>query len=846
LRVGTVPVLASAFRDRIGLREQVDAARGRAAGAAPTQVLVGGGGVGKSQLAAFRAHQAIKAGVDLVVWVDAGHPETVLATYALAAARVGAPGADGSDADADARAFLDWLATTSRSWLVVLDDITEPDHVAPWWPTTHAGTGWVLATSRRRDAALSGGGRDIINVDVYAPAEALSYLTERLSTAGGGHLLDRDAAPLAGALGYLPLALSHAAGYMVNQDVPCTAYLRLYADRRTKLAEAMPRTADTEGYGRSVAVTLLLAVDAAQASDPPGLALPALRLAAVLDPAGHTEALWAAGAIIDYLTAQRTPPANDATAVTPVQARAAVRLLHRYSLITHNAAAGPRAVRIHALTARAAGEAIPETELPAIVHAAADALLEVWPSSEPAVSELSVALRANTDTLITHAGDLLWQPSGHQLLHHAGNSLLGAGLFEADLTYWQRLVGDAMRVLGHQHADTLGARGNLAVALQRVGRTDEAIRILEAVSAEAMTLFGPDSVHTINARAKLGISYEQAGRLGDAVRIAEEVATARMHVNGPDHLDTLGARANLAAAYRLAGHRDEAVQLGERVAADHLRILGPDNMSTLRAQLDLAVAYRLTGRRNDAVRLSENAATDHERVLGADHPDTLVARAHLANAYQEAGRLDEAIAIHAQVAIDTESILGPLHPDTLASRSNLADACRDTGLIDQAIAIGETVAADSARILGPHHPNTLTAQANLARSYQQAGHLDQAIRLGEQVSADQLRILGPDHPDTLTAQGNLAYMYSDAGLIDEAIAIEETVAADSARILGPHHPDTLTARCNLAVSYWEGGRTRDAITIATDVAADMRRTLGSEHPDTEAVTDMLSDWLRSD
>jgi len=134
VRVGVVPALASALRGRTGLREQVAAARTRAGGVVLTQVLAGGGGVGKTQLAASYAVQALTDKVDLVVWVDTTGPDAVPAAYARAAVRVRAPGADGSDADVDAQAFLDWLATTTRSWLVVLDDITEPQQVAPWWP----------------------------------------------------------------------------------------------------------------------------------------------------------------------------------------------------------------------------------------------------------------------------------------------------------------------------------------------------------------------------------------------------------------------------------------------------------------------------------------------------------------------------------------------------------------------------------------------------------------------------------------------------------------------------------------------------------------------------------------
>ncbi|CAJ64060.1 MULTISPECIES: hypothetical protein [Frankia] len=102
--VGRPPALASAFQPRKELRDQVVAARRRGedvvlaqgdtgrAGAGPgTRVLAGGGGVGKSQLAAWFAHDALGQGADLVVWVAAGQ---VIDMYARAAVRVGAPGAD--------------------------------------------------------------------------------------------------------------------------------------------------------------------------------------------------------------------------------------------------------------------------------------------------------------------------------------------------------------------------------------------------------------------------------------------------------------------------------------------------------------------------------------------------------------------------------------------------------------------------------------------------------------------------------------------------------------------------------------------------------------------------------
>lgn len=702
VRVGQIPPLASAFRERaIGHPE------------APIEVLTGGGGVGKSQLAAALATRAVRDGVDLLVWVDAARPEAVVSAYAQAGVRVAAPEADGrKDPRADALAFLRWLVDTERTWLIVLDDIAEPREVGDWWPPARPGIGRVVATTRRREAALSGGGRVVVPVDVYTPSESAGYLIDRLGAAGAGHLLDASAGALAEVLGHLPLALSHAAAYMINQDLACTSYLQLYGDRRTRLAQALPVDADTESYGRPVVVSLLLAVDAVQAADPPGLALPALRLVAVLDPAGHPDSLWTGAVVPAYLTAHR---AEGEDAVTPAVARAALRLLHRYSLVTHDGRGGARAVRIHALTARAVRETMPAEELPATAHAAADALLESWPPPEQSVGDLGTSTRTNTEALIDNTGDQLWLPEGHEILLLTGNALAYAGLYSAAIDYWERMTADAQRVLGPAHHDTISARGNVAVARRRAGHTDEAIAILEEVAADAVRHLGPDNLYTLNAKAKLSAAYEQAGRVRESFVLARKIAYDWVRVAGPDRQETLGAWGNLVGLYRQMGRVHKAVRIGAKVVADMTRVLGPHHPTTLWAQGNLAVSLASAGRLDEAIELDERVVEGLNRALGPDSPETLQSWRNLADDYRQAGRLNEAIALGERATADLTRVLGADHPETLAARDNLAYAYAQIGRPVDAIELSEQVVADAERALGPRHPETVTYRENQAQ-----------------------------------------------------------------------------------------------------------------------------------
>ncbi|WP_327003363.1 NB-ARC domain-containing protein [Dactylosporangium sp. NBC_01737] len=379
MRIGRIPLQASAFQPRAEAPAIMDIDGGRGT---PTLVLSGGGGVGKSQLAAWCCAEAAASGLDLVLWIDGRRVDTVVDGYAEAAGRIRVPGvsADG-DQERDAAAFLDWLATTDRRWLVVLDDVTDVAQLAGWWPAGSNGSGRVLATTRRQDdAALSGSGRTVVTMDVFRPGESRDYLRSRLREAGRADLIDDALDGVAEDLGHLPLALSHAAGYLINEAVTGARYRRLLSDTTVRLDALLPPNADADGYGRHVPHTLLLTIDAAVDADPNGFVAAALRLVSVLDPAGHPVELWAHPAIAAHLTRHRTWPMRRRLLSRKAdgdQVRATLAVLHRYGLLTNDGAT----VRTHALTARAVREAAPAA-VPGAVGAATRALLELWPETD--------------------------------------------------------------------------------------------------------------------------------------------------------------------------------------------------------------------------------------------------------------------------------------------------------------------------------------------------------------------------------------------------------------------------------------------------------------------------------
>ena len=688
--MGRPPALASAFQPREELREQILA--GRRGGVdvvlAPAGAGGGrsrGGGVGKSQLAAWFARDALDRGVDLVVWVDATRPERIVTSYAHAARRVNAPGAGGADPTADAAAFLEWLRTTDRTWLVVLDDITDrrhltdPDTRRSWWPPERP-QGWTVATTRLPGATVAQSGRRCVKVPPYTPEESAAYLTERLTSAGCEHLLDDRVADLAEALRHLPVALCHAAGYLINQGVTCADYLARYHAEEERLSRRVPERVDLDGAGRTVAVTLRLALDAADTAEPVGLARPAMAFAACCDVSGHPPRLWSTRSVQVYLSPYR--PGHDGKRIPMRQAGMAMRLLHRYGLLsfTGEEDGSARVVRVDGLTARVARDTIacwgPGIDVTDAVDAVADGLLELWPEDDRATSseELAGVLRANAVTLMELAGDALWSPEGgHPLLFHAGHSLSRAGLFASAASYWKQVTEQARRQLGEEHPETLSAMGNLATSYTELGRVAEAIPLQEKVLARWERLFGTDHPAVVAARVSLANSYYEAGRFAEAIALQEKVVADQERMLGEDHPDTVSARANLASSYKKVGRVAEAIALQEKVLGDCERVFGEVHPTTLRARVILANWYYAVGRVADAIPLEERVVAGWEWLYGAEHPTTLIARVNLAVLYHAVGRVADAVSVLEHVVAGREQLLGKDHPDTVAVRNSLRE-----------------------------------------------------------------------------------------------------------------------------------------------------------------------------
>lgn len=504
---------------------------------------------------------------------------------------------------------------------------------------------------------------------------------------------------------------------------------------------------------------------------------PVLHLASVLDVSGIPQVVLSSPPALKYLSAALLP---DHRTVLAQDVDEALHELHRHGLLIVDAQATRYCeVRVSGLGQHAASKDLERNPgyYAAVVSAAADAILAVWPrvNSSGADPRLEETLRANAAALHQAVGEALWNPTtgSHLVLFRAATSF--AFSHQGDIIgAFTELADAATRHLGADHPDTLTARRDLARWTGERGDLHAALAAYRAL-------------------------------LPDTERVL-----------GPDHPDSLATRRHLARWQRETGDAASAVMTLEALLPDVLRVLGPEHRDAFTTRLDLATAQGDAGDEPGAVIALEELLADQTRVLGPKHPDTVNTgtsipywrtqaalavtrwRTQAARPYGETREYQERLAYRDRLAYQLSQL--PHHPDTLPERGNLARWLgrldnilarwrREPGDPTDAIAAYETILADRLNVLGPDDYHVFAIRHRIAQWQCAAGDAPGAIIALEALLPDVLRVMGPDVYETVVVRQDLARCRGLAGDVHGAIAAFEELLSDRLRVLGPNRHD---------------------------------------------------------
>jgi tetratricopeptide (TPR) repeat protein len=648
-------------------------------GDATCAAIHGLGGSGKSAIAAEYAHR--HGGEHSGVWWAGAEQRTLLiSSLASLAGRLDSRLAGESDQFKAARAGLTRLSEFATPFLLVYDNVENPEAVRDLVPATGAR---VLITTRWSDWA---GRASEVRLDLLHPEDAARFLQTRT-----GRTDAPGAARLAAALGRLPLALDHAGAYcrMAGANMTFDAYLQKIDARITRAPQ---------GYPDSVARTFSLAIEKAAAEHPQAEML--LGIFALLAPEQIPLDLIGEDLI------------NEDDRIE------ALSVLSAVSLIEHQTSAdGSPTVDVHRLVQAAMRAvlasqnrtaAILETVLGALAAAMPEHAYdhrEHWPRCARLLPHvLAVHEHAAAETRSTNLA---------LLCDRTGEFLYARGSLELARAFFQRAVTVGKDAFGPRHVEVAKATNNLAITLQDIGRNADAEPLLREALDIQRERSGIEHWGYARTLTNLARVVQANGRPDEAEAMLREAIALGEKTLGRAHPDVATRLDHLARLLQGKGQLSEAEVLFREAIQSGERSLGRGDPQVVTRLSNLAMCLLERDKVSEAETLLREAIARGESAFGPDHPNLAICLQNLANVLRDSARTTEAEGLYRRALTILVQGLEKDHLSTARVRCNLAKLLLATGRSDDALGLARAAFAVQAQALGPDHPWTRDSAAIL-------------------------------------------------------------------------------------------------------------------------------------
>lgn len=802
------------------------------------QVIVGMGGIGKTELATEYIHHNIDK-YEIIWWIRAEHHDRVRDALVKLAQRLGLREATSdSGRDRAIAAVLETLRSDAWSnWLLVYDNAVDLLELQKYLPTTRPG-GHIIITSRQLNwpSYIVAEG---LKLTPFTEQEAISFLRRKvpgLATHDGRKQLTREddvrrageAGRLAAELGHLPIAIEHAAAYLAETGQNVEEYLNRFVENAHRLLGEQPGDSDLPAHisGTWTISTTLLTPDAEHL----------FNLCAFFSPEPIAAELFLQDtAGIDH------PPGLTDFLSSPHRFRAAASKLHRLSLTKVDGARD--LIQMHRVV-QAVTQGRLRQDRPEMFYAYRAAVDTLLANSNPGNPDHS-STDATYDLSLQHL------ESDHSFLHTDNAALRDLII---DQVRRLRLRGahvealqfgqDALRVwrerLGENDLQVLTMAVEVAVAMYISGRAADAHELILQIRP---LLQGYTDGNGLKVLLLCETFYGEDLRAHSQFREALELDLGILPkfeiAFGIDHERTMNVRNNLAIDYLRLGRFREALEADQRNLEDRRRVLGPNDLITLNSYSAVARDLRSLGFYQESLDIARKAAKAFEAIGGRENPFWLDVCDGFATALRKAGYHWDALQESEQVLHRYRDYLGVDHMHTLRAAANLINARRAVGDLVGA----EELARETHEIcLRSNCPEDLlnAVLVNLASVLRVANHPDEARAYDEQARRGLIRIYGDLHPFTLATNINYASDLAGGGKLGEAIHVGHETLAKCRQSLGDNHPDTLIAEANLSVDEATAGNQAHAEQRLADVLRRYEETLTLEHPEARAA----SNWTR--
>ncbi|MBL8295486.1 MAG: tetratricopeptide repeat protein [Bryobacterales bacterium] len=647
-------------------------------------VVVGTGGLGKTQLAIEYAHRFGSVYTGGVFWVDSDQGLSTLIAQVTAAAGVAI------DTKADEARQLEqlWreLDGLDGPCLLMLDNFPEGEPLQPYLPVS--GRVHTLITTRRQDLDYPS-----VRLDVLSTEEGIRLLDSGARKFGtlGARLVER--------LGGLPLALELAKGYLnyrksltmdaLLEEMDAGGDVGLLQEFAQQYRDHLPTRHETD-----IAATFQMSWDIA-----PEMGKHVLRVMGELAPVAVPRALLRQTLNLAEGKGIRDELGN------------ALDELARLSLVEFDPDGNPIAHRL--ILAFARHRNITDAASP--FHQCLEA---VQAQMQRASLDADARTLRELEPLVPHAEHLLAgsaiPPTEFSLLaSRLGTHYSAQGRYRDARRAKAAALASDEKTCQPGHPDIARGQSNLALVLQELGELEAARDLLRKALASDERSYPPGHPAIARRQSNLALVLRDLGELEGARELLEKALASDERSYPPGHSSIAVRQSNLATVLKALGELEGARDLLGKALASDERSYPPGHPAIAIRRSNLATVLKDLGELEGARELLEKALASTVQTYPPGHPAIARDQSNLALVLKGLGELEAARGLLEKALASDERTYPPGHPAIARRQSNLAMVLKDLGELEAARDLLQEAYEALLSGYGPDFPLTRTVKGNL-------------------------------------------------------------------------------------------------------------------------------------